>query len=317
MDRPKLSSADRALMVSALSVRGRDVGNGRKRAPCPLCERLRGKADHKLALYLHADGGWTCFRCGATGWLDGSRTSYGTHVRSALRTQVLGDAEWTRPPEGFTPLFDGAGVGSSAFSMHRAYLDVRGVSPEIARLAGLGACPTGRLAWHLIAPVFREDPEALPDRAVATWNGWVARDLFPEAHPGSPLYREPRGVPKGTFLYRQHALAIESSTPVYVVEGVFDALALWPDGVATLGKTTGRLFELLCGARRPVVFVPDGDVWAQGDSYAMALRAYGVPAGSVRLPPRCDPDEVAEDVLRDAGMASLTAHYPVPVCGAV
>lgn len=304
--RPRLSTSDYALVTGVLTQRARHTGSGRSRVGCPLCERIRGKADTKQSLYLHADGGWVCFRCGAAGWLPGTGRS-AIVARPETRTTFLDGEEWRRPPEGFLPLYEGAGLESLALDLHRAYVAARGIPDTIGRLAHLGGCVSGRCSWSVVAPVL--DNRTTP----ATWSGWVARTIYPPEDPWSPIYREPRGCPKGTFLYRQSILDEESSSPVYVVEGVFDALPLWPDGVAALGKVTGPQFSILRASKRPVVFVPDGDAWRAGDGLALALRAAGVPAGCVRLPPRIDPDEVLPGALRDAAIESLASWVPVEV----
>lgn len=306
--RPRLSSGDYALVTSVLTQRARNTGSGRARAGCPLCERIRGKADTKQSLYLHADGGWVCFRCGAAGWLPGTgSSSRALQVRPETRTAVLDGEEWRQPPAGFAPLYEGDGLASLALDIHREYIAARGISDTIGRLAHLGGCVSGRCAWSVVAPVL--DDSVTPP----VWSGWVARTIYPPENPWEPVYREPLGCPKGTFLYRQSSLFVETDSPVYIVEGVFDALPLWPDGVAALGKVTGAQFSILRGARRPVVFVPDGDAWRAGDGFAFALRAAGVPAGCVRLPPRVDPDEVLPGALRDAALESLLRWSPVEV----
>ena len=100
---------------------------------------------------------------------------------------------------------------------------------------------------------------------------------------------------------------------MFVVEGVFDAIPMWPDGIAALGKVTGEQFTLLCASRRPVVFIPDGDAWRAGDGLMLALRAAGVDAGCIRLPPRVDPDEIPVGTLRAAGEVALREWTSVPV----
>ena len=48
-----------------------------------------------------------------------------------------------------------------------------------------------------------------------------------------------------------------------------------------------------------------GDAWEEGWALAMRLRLHGMRAGSVRLPPRKDPDQVDPAWLRAAARASL------------
>lgn len=305
----RTSAHERALVEAALDVSGRDTGGGRRRAPCPLCEAMRARRDTKLSIYMHADGGWTCFRCGAGGWMPWAD-------RSKPREKVTlahGDGlTWRSPPPGFVPLIgEDWEPDDPAFDAHRAYLRHRGVDPSTAKALFFGAVPTGYLRDHVIAPVLDETTDP------PTWNGWVARRLHPSDDPFEPVYREPPGAPKGSYLYRQSALRQPSGVPVLIVEGVFDSTPFYPNAAATLTKTTPRLFRLIVdearASGRPVVFVPDGDAWRLGDAYAMAARAEGIAAGSLRLPPRVDPDEINPDVIVGAAYESLDAAYPVPV----
>jgi DNA primase len=97
---------------------------------------------------------------------------------------------------------------------------------------------------------------------------------------------------RGEVLYNHTALHVETERPVMVVEGVFDALALWPHAVAVLGKPSHFQVDALASAKRPVAIVLDGDAWQEGYALAMRLRLAGQRAGSVTLPPKTDPDEV-------------------------
>ncbi len=310
MSRPA-SPYDRALVESALDVRGKDTGGGRRRAPCPLCERVRGKADAKLSVYQHADGGWVCFRCGVTGWLPWATPSLRRPRAESTITLDAEGAPWRRPPTGFVPIYDLPALDDPAFDLHRAYVEHRGVDAAVARALFLGGCPSGFLADHIVVPVL-DDSTSPP-----TWNGWVARVLYPSGDPGDPIYREPAGAPKGTYLYRQSVLRQPSDVPALIVEGVFDTMPLHPNAAATLSKMSPALFRLIvaeCRASgRPVVFVPDGDAWRDGDAYAQAARAAGVQSGCVRLPPRVDPDEIPPEVTEAAAVESLTARFPVLV----
>jgi DNA primase len=90
-----------------------------------------------------------------------------------------------------------------------------------------------------------------------------------------------------------------------VVEGVFDALALWPDAVAVLGKPSDQQVDALINAKRPVVIVLDGDAWLEGKWLAARLCLRGKRAGHIRLPPGVDPDEVDRKELEQQAMEAL------------
>jgi DNA primase len=108
-------------------------------------------------------------------------------------------------------------------------------------------------------------------------------------------------------MFNHATLLKETDTPAIIVEGVFDAIAFWPDAVAVLGKPTPAQVYALASARRPIAVVLDGDAWEEGEMLALKLRFEGQRAGSVHLPPRVDPDEVDRDWLRAEARSSLGA----------
>lgn len=262
------------------------------RANCPFCPLLLGKVDRKRAWSIYiVTGGWHCFRCGTSGKLDLN----GPEIEEARRRAP--DAEETVamvPPPGFVSL--SSPEGQSALSLHaaRMYLMGRGFGPDRWAAAGIGACATGRYADRVVVPVLADDGE--------TWLGWVGRVWVKRAE---IPYLYPPGMKRGEILYNHKALREENDDPVYVVEGVFDALSLWPRAVALLGKPSGEQVEALVHACRPVVVVLDGDAHEEGWALAMKLRFRGQRAGSVRLPPRVDPDEVPRAWLDEEARRSL------------
>jgi DNA primase len=145
----------------------------------------------------------------------------------------------------------------------------------------------GRYHHRIIIPVMGQENE---------WLGWVGRAWVKNA---DRPYIYPPGEWRGTTLYNHAALRVESDEPAMVVEGCFDAHAVWPDGVAVLGKPSEWQVDAMCEAKRPVAVVLDRDAWREGSSLAYLLRARGVRAGAVRLPPVLDPDEVPGGWLRE------------------
>lgn len=279
------------------------VGVGaRGRIECPLCVATRGRADLKKSLYLHPDGGWVCFRCGVTGWLPGSGSAGGSRcVFVDLPEHAGGPELWQQPPEGYRPLYENE--YTEDLDVFREYLDVRGLDPLVARAMGLGGVTTGRHRGYVIAPV--RDPDG-------SWKGWVGRyaGVPPE---NLPTYRYPPGMPWHTYLYRQEILSVPTALPALVVEGFLDALHLFPNAVATLGKMSPRQIQLLLNSRRPVVLVPDGDAWERAEAQLPGLRAMGLEAGVLLLPPRMDPDEFPPGAVEAAAYESLKLDYALPL----
>lgn len=263
------------------------------RANCPFCPLLLGKTDKKRAWSVNIlTGGWHCFRCGTSGKLDLT----GPEVETARDRVPVEETIAMRPPPGFVSLMSAEGRGSLSLAPARTYLMGRGLGPDRWAATGIGACSTGRYSDRVIVPVLADDDE--------TWLGWVGRVWVKKAE---VPYLYPPGMKRGEILYNHRALHVETDDPVYVVEGVFDSLALWPRAVALLGKPSGMQVEALVNARRPVVVVLDGDAHEEGWALAMKLRFNGQRAGNVRLPPRIDPDEVPATWLIEEARRSLTA----------
>ena len=204
--------------------------------------------------------------------------------------------------EGYLPIWEGDGARAIVAQPARDYLARRGVDQSLCRAAKIGACLRGQYAGRIIVPVL--------GRAGQEWLGWVGRTW---ANGAAKPYLNLPGPWRSAVLYNHAAVHEPVEDALYIVEGVFDALALWPDGVAVLGKPSIAQIEALAQAQRPVVALLDGDAWVEGWSLALRLRMMGVRAGAVRLPPRTDPDEVDRADLWEAARASLGAADAVRV----
>lgn len=263
------------------------------RTNCPFCEGRVGKADRDKCLSIHAGGGgYTCFRCRSKGRV----RLPGSHVVEAAAT-VRMDVDVIDPPPGFVPVGEGAGLSALSLEPARAYLRSRGLEESIWQAAGIGACATGPYAGRVVVPVLADDGRS--------WVGFSAR-LWTAKCDKRLKYRNAVGEWKSRVVYNAAALSLPTDEPVYVVEGVFDALAHWPHAVAVLGDATDQQASILATACRPVVVVPDGDAWQKGWSLAMRLRLAGVEAGAIQLPAGVDPDEVDGSWLWETAREALS-----------
>lgn len=268
---------------------GRRVNkDGWARANCPLCEMRLDKPDKKQCLGLHVTSGkWHCFRCGARGKLHQPeefelwRPPSSNDERKALQAM--------QPPEGYYPLFEEPGLSSEVFAMARDYITRpmpqkgRGLAAAIARTAKIGFTMQGKFAGRVIVPILA------PDRK--TWFGWSGRHLDEQAE---RKYLYPSGMNRGELLYNHAALLRKTDEPVIAVEGVFDALAFWPNAVAVLGKFSEQQLEAFKASPRPVCIVLDGDAWREAWITTARLRFEGKRAGFIRMPPKKDPDEMVD-----------------------
>lgn len=285
------------LVLAAVAGR-RANREGWVRGNCPWCEIKTGKPDRKqcLGLNIH-EARWHCFRCGSAGLILELPDDI-TAMRPAERDPSLEPEPRTmEPPEGFVSLYESVDWFTSlAGAEPLAYLRQRGISEELGRVAKIGAVFDGKLRGRIVVPILDLDDEG--------WLGWSARAWFANAF---RKYLYPSGMRRAEILYNHKALHLETERPVFLVEGVFDALALWPDGVAVLGKPSKEQLEAFLVARRPVVAAFDGDAWEMSRALIARLRFEGVRSGFIRLPPEVDPDEVPRARIDELAAESLEA----------
>ncbi len=157
--------------------------------------------------------------------------------------------------------------------------------------AGIGVTPRGLFQGRVVVPVL--DPDG-------AWAWYVGRSWV--KHAEKP-YLYPKGGRAG-LLYNHGSIFVKTDAPLLLVEGCFDAIPFMGptpqdlDACAFLGKPTDVHMTALEDATRPTVFVLDGDAFDEAWALMMKLRLAGKEnVGSIRLPPRVDPDEVVDAVL--------------------
>lgn len=267
--------------------------DGRMRANCPFCPQRVGKEDHRRSLRVWAGSGWySCFRCGVKGYADG-RQMQEFGAKEARRSN-----ETPGPPPGFYEL--ATHLGADSLRAAEAHVlgprpGGRGLPLDVVREAHVGACVFGRYADRVVVPIFGDE---------GAWVGFAARDLTGRS---AVKYLCPSWMERDGMMYREAVFFDEKKADelAFAVEGTFDALALDPDAGAFVGSPAPSQIELLGRSKRPVAVIMDGDAHEKGWAIAMELRAEGARAGSVRLPPMVDPDEVPRDLLEKAGRAAV------------
>ena len=270
------------LVLEAFSS-GTPSTTGWVRATCPFCVLVLGKIDKRKSFGILAGSGvYNCFRCGTSGKVRNLPDWFPQRPPDADTKP----AEAMQPPESFETIASGPGATARSLAPAREYLAGRGITTEALRAAHVGACTSGYWQGRVIVPVLATDD--------VTWLGYVGRAWVKQAE---VPYLYPRGMLRGSTLYNQRALFVETDEPVLIVEGVMDALHFPGRAVALLGKASAWHVETIAEARRPIAVVLDGDAHDEGDALAMRLVLRGARAGSVRLPPRQDPDEVCKSWL--------------------
>lgn len=283
--------------------------SGWVRQNCFACTTALGVQDKKASLGLNTRNGvYSCFRCGLRGHLPRRwQERVGLDVDESQPDPDLPEpVEERLPPEpvgSFVPLFGRAmSLGDPHLDAIREYLtgprtqDFRGIHCRGLRESALaeamvGTCRSGKNKHRVVVPI--PDLDGMLDRP---WRGWVSRRVPDMGYLDVP-YLYAKDMNREALLYNAYAMLVPTDDPVYIVEGTLDAIALWPDGVAVLGKPLESQLELMLAAERPVAVCLDGDAWEEGWALAMTLAHRGLRAVNVRLPPKTDPDEVDRALL--------------------
>lgn len=264
------------------------TGDGWARGECPHCE-AEGHRDTKKNFAVNLESGyWVCWRCEQTGWLDDIPKFASAKVKPKVKHELRPEL-----PDGSYALASSDGRAAMSFDAARRYLlEKRTLTWAQIEHYQLHACVQGYYAERVIFPVTRRgEPKGFVARA------WGRAER---------AYLYPRGFDRGVF-YNGDALDVGTDQPLFVVEGIFDALRVGTDAIACLGKPTKEQVAQLKGLReRPVVVAMDSDAWRTGSHLAMALRLHGVQAVALRLPPGEDPDSLSSEWIREKAADQLT-----------
>lgn len=195
-------------------------------------------------------------------------------------------------PDRYEPLTTESGNHRARkFHEYRQYLYGRGVSQYIIDKVGLGCIHSGRFAYYVVIP-YRKDGEII---------GWAARSIY------GKRFHYPEDWPKTQWPLNGDAVVRKSKKPVIIVEGQYDALPLYPFGVAVGGQPSAQDWKLLQTAKRPVVLGFDADVGTVSQFGAAYLQLSALRMGRhakvawLKLPPGRDPGDVGrEKVLKKA-----------------
>lgn len=247
-----------------------------------------GKPDRRRSLsYDQATGWYRCFRCKTVGRIDSpDGPAYVAPVENSAPLEIS-------PPEGFELLSEELEQTSHGGFLAGQYLRSRNVFPHMWKALGIGACLSGAYYGRVVVPIMD---------SAGKWLGWVGRVWAKKAE--TPYYYPP-GMKRGNLLYNRTALDLLIQDPILVVEGVFDAIHLWPDGVAVLGKPSLPQLDMLLSSSRPVVFVLDGDAHDEAWGLMAKFRLAGKPSGYIKLPALKDPDDFDPEEIREMAATSL------------
>jgi hypothetical protein len=289
---------DRASLIGLATTGLRPNTKGWIRAHCPFCELREGSPDRKVSFGLDTRGLWySCYRCGIKGRLKAPLDEFDSlYAGEDAEPELLPGIDG--PPPGFLRLSEEPARSASVYDAAWDYLlspqaeGGRGLTEAIVTKAGIGVSPHPMWFGRVIVPVLD---------AAGRWVWYVGRVWKKKAE---RPYMYPKGARYGA-MYNEAAIDQNTTKPLLLVEGCFDAIPFFPDAAAFLGKPTDLHVKRLAQATRPLVLVLDGDAVDEGWALAFRLRLLGKQAGSVRLPPRIDPDEVPAHVLWAAAARAL------------
>lgn len=165
----------------------------------------------------------------------------------------------TSLPEGFTP-FHLSGEWREA--SYLTYLHGRGLTDRTIGLYRMGYADHGPLAGRVIVPSFD---------AVGTVNFWSARSIDPNER---LRYRLP--VASKDIVSNEHM--VDWTMPIYLVEGIFDEIAIGPQAISLYGKfVLPGLATRLVERRPPMVYVClDSDAREDALDLMRRLIGYGL-----------------------------------------
>ena len=139
------------------------------------------------------------------------------------------------------------------------YLAERGLSVETVAEFGIGHCSKGSMTGRIVVPIHNAEGQLVA--YAGRWPGTPPDE-------DTPKYKLPPGFRKARELFNAHrAFAEPDTSPLVIVEGFFDCLALWQHGirrvVALMGSSLSpQQEELIARAVNPqsrIVLMLDED----------------------------------------------------------
>lgn len=259
---------------------------------------MQGKA--KLSVNV-AKEWYNCWVCGLAGrnlgrlMLREDREQYyesSPHLRSR-RSLVIAEDEakprCTSLPVGFSPF----GLRASYIEgPYLSYLRSRGIEERTAELYRMGFVDEGPdCARRVVIPSFDSN---------GFINFWSARTIYDGVKPG---YILPNCVKD--IISNEHM--VDWTQPVYLVEGIFDEIAIGCQAIALYGKYLPMtLIMKLMKAKPPIVYVClDRDAMREAKTILERLVGYDIPSAIVPLPGK-DPADMGGDAVREIA-GNLTA----------
>lgn len=162
------------------------------------------------------------------------------------------------------------------------YFEKRGIDLKVVEEFNIRA-GVDKYAGRLVFPYY-EDEDCV---------GFIARSVYA----GSPKYLYPDGFRSSDFLYGLHKV---KGKEVFIVEGVFDVLRLYQDGIEAValgGKSISKVqFKTIINKFEKVVIALDGDAFEDSKKHFNALKGW-VDIEIIKLPFDKDPADLGKRIL--------------------
>ncbi len=196
-------------------------------------------------------------------------------------------------PEGYVP-FRLRGDRSEA--PYLTYLRSRGLTERTVGLYRMGFVESGFYNGRVVVPSFDQH---------GMINFWSARSIYPTETRRYVLPQASKDI-----ISNEHM--IDWARPVYLVEGIFDEIAIGPQAIALYGKHMLPKLPLRFVERKPpMVYISlDSDARDDAEGLVDRLLAYDVPCAIVDLGEK-DP------AIAGAQAVAIAAERAVPVSGSV
>jgi len=265
---------------------------------CPFCKH------HKKKLSVNIDkNAWKCWVCDSSGrtieylvkrfgdprdlqdWgIDSEITFddieiilFGEKIKPEIKEEI-------NLPKEYVPLL----TGRKSFLKDRAlkYLKQRGLTEKQIFIYKIGICTKGEYKGRVIIPSFNEEGEI---------NYFVARTYENDFL----KYKNPN-ISKSKIIFNE--LLIDFDKPVFIVEGVFDAIRIGKNSVPILGstiKTEDLIFKKIVENRTPIYIGLDQDAKSKEEKIIKLFLSYGIEVKKINTTGYTDIAETPKDVLTE------------------
>jgi hypothetical protein len=208
---------------------------------------------------------YKCFKCNSKGKVKYLFQYIGKHFDSYVcnnETNVPNEQQLCKTkqlPNSYIPMCTLRYMSGSDVEDALSYTKTR-IGLDLAQKLCVGYCTHGRFAHRLILPVYEEE--------VLVY--YVGRSIYKHL---KPKILNPEGD-KGDIIFNWEIAS--KFDEIYVVEGPFDAIRLYPYGISLLGKEINedQLIKIVRSSVKVINILLDGD--AIPDAYKLASKIWAL-----------------------------------------